>query len=308
MGKESYQMVNPAGLQSMTGYAHREGSAAGWDWAWELRAVNGKGLDLRLRLPDGFEALEPVVRGQTQGALARGSVTLTLKFSPTSGTARLRLDPAALASALDALAVVETEAQRRGLTLAVPTMAEVLALRGVMEGGAADDISPDVQAAALAALPALLADLKGVRAAEGTRLKAIISAQVAEIERLTKRAREEVVTRQSDVTASLSDALARVMQAADTVDEARLAQELALIAVKSDITEELDRLTAHVGAARDLIKSGAPSGRKLDFLMQEFLREANTLCSKAQNAVLTAIGLDLKVTIDQMREQVQNVE
>ena len=301
-------MVNPGGLQSMTGYAHREGSTAGWDWSWEARAVNGKGLDLRLRLPEGCETLDPHVRAQAQGSLSRGSVTLTLKFEPAGGMRGLQLDPAALSFALDALATVEAEALARGVTLAVPTTAEVLALRGVIGTSSASDISPDVQSAALAALPLLLADLKAARAAEGARLTMLIGGQIDEIEKLTRQASDVVRSRQADMAGALRDALSRVIQAADGVDETRIAQELALIAVKSDITEELDRLNAHVAAARDLIGSGNPSGRKLDFLMQEFLREANTLCSKAQNSALTSIGLDLKVTIDQMREQVQNVE
>jgi uncharacterized protein (TIGR00255 family) len=301
-------MVNPTGLQSMTGYAHLTGTATGWDWSWELRSVNSKGLDLRLRLPEGCEALEGTVRAQAQAAVTRGSVTLTLKLEPVGGPSRLKLDPMALSSALDALAAVEAEAHQRGLSLAVPTMAEVLALRGVMDSASASTLAPEIQAAALAALPVVLADLKAMRSAEGARLRALILAQIADIDRLVKAAKTEVTTRQADMAKALRDALARVLQAADAVDEARIAQELALIAVKSDITEELDRLSAHISAARDLLNSGQPSGRKLDFLMQEFLREANTLCSKSQSTALTAIGLDLKVTIDQMREQVQNVE
>jgi uncharacterized protein (TIGR00255 family) len=195
-----------------------------------------------------------------------------------------------------------------GVTLAQATAADVLAVRGVLDMSSADEDTAPVRAAILADLPALLADFNAMRAAEGAALNGVIAAQLDRIETLTRAAKAEAEARRDATAAALRDALAKVIANTDGMDEARLTQELALIAVKNDVTEELDRLTAHVAAARDLLAEPGPIGRKFDFLMQEFMREANTLCSKAQALALTRIGLDLKTVIDQMREQVQNVE
>jgi len=195
-----------------------------------------------------------------------------------------------------------------GVTLAQATAADVLAVRGVLDTGSVEEDTASLRAAILGDLPALLAEFNAMRAAEGAALKGVIAAQLDRIEALTGDAKREAEARRDAQAAALRDALAKVLANADGVDEARLTQELAMIAVKNDVTEELDRLTAHIAAARDLLTETAPVGRKFDFLMQEFMREANTLCSKAQSLRLTRIGLDLKTVIDQMREQVQNVE
>jgi len=301
-------MVNRTGLMSMTGFATSAGESDGWSWAWDLRSVNGKGLDLRLRVPEGLERVEADARTLLQSALARGSVSLTLRLQRRTTASKLRLDPLALGSALEALQAVEAEAQARGVTLSVSSAADVLTVRGVMDTDEAEGVGEAAVSALTAALPDLIADLKVMRAAEGARLAGIIDAQISRIAELTVAAGQAADARRDDVARVLRENLAKVMQNAEGADEARVAQELALLAVKSDVTEELDRLRAHVTAAQDLLASGAPVGRKLDFLMQEFLREANTLCSKSQSAALTRVGLDLKVVIDQMREQVQNVE
>ncbi len=297
---------------SMTGFASRKGEGLGFAWAWDLRSVNGKGLDLRLRLPDWIEGLEPVLRADLARALSRGNVSLTLKLSRDTaevGAGVFRLNPAALAAALSALAEIEQTAMMRGVSLRSATTAEVLVLRGVTDAAEADmaDIAP-LRATLLADFAPLLADFQAMRAAEGLALAGVITAQIDRIDALTTEAGAQVLARAAAQSTALQDAMSRILANADGLDDTRLMQELALIAVKSDVTEELDRLTAHIAAARSLMAESGAVGRKFDFLMQEFMREANTLCSKSQSKPLTRIGLDLKTVIDQMREQVQNVE
>ena len=295
---------------SMTGFAARRGTGAGFGWTWDLRSVNGKGLDLRLRVPDWVDGLEVAVRAELQKAVTRGNVSLTLKVAQDEARddTAFRLNERALAAALAALAKVEAVAMETGLTLGQPTAADVLTLRGVIDAGAQETDTTPLRAALLADLPGLLADFQAMRGAEGTALAVVLTGQLDQIARLAADAARETAARAAAQTDTLREALARVLGATDAVDETRLAQELALLAVKTDVTEELDRLAAHVDAARAHVADPAPVGRRLDFLMQEFMREANTLCSKAQSLALTRIGLDLKTVIDQMREQVQNVE
>ena len=296
---------------SMTGFAARKGQALGYSWGWDIRSVNGKGLDLRLRVPDWIDGLELALRAELGRAMQRGNVSVTLKVQrdgQADGADALRVNPPALAAVLRALAVVEDAALQSGVTLAQATAADVLAVRGVLDSSTTDEDTAPLRAAILADLPALLADFSAMRATEGAALNAVIAAQLDRIDTLTRDAALEAAARRDTAAASLREALARVLANADGVDETRLAQELAMIAVKNDVTEELDRLAAHIAAARDLLADPGPVGRKFDFLMQEFMREANTLCSKAQALALTRIGLDLKTVIDQMREQVQNVE
>jgi uncharacterized protein (TIGR00255 family) len=295
---------------SMTGFAARRGAGAGYTWVWDLRSVNGKGLDLRLRVPDWIDGLEVAIRAELQKAVTRGNVSLTLKVAQEEGREEgaFRLNEAALGAALAALARVEATAMETGLTLAQPTAADVLTLRGVIDATAQDTDTTPLRAALLADLPGLLQDFATMRAGEGQALAAVLTGQLDLIANLTADAQRETAARAATQVDTLREALARILAANDAVDETRLAQELALLAVKTDVTEELDRLTAHVAAARAHVADPGPVGRKLDFLMQEFMREANTLCSKAQSLALTRIGLDLKTVIDQMREQVQNVE
>jgi uncharacterized protein (TIGR00255 family) len=196
----------------------------------------------------------------------------------------------------------------RGFSLAPATAADVLAVRGVFETGGEEQDTEALCKAVLADFDAVLAAFLEMRETEGKALAGVLGRQLDQIADLTEQAATAAEARRPEIEANFRDALRRVMQTAEGADEGRIAQELAMLAVKSDVTEELDRLRAHVTAARDLVAKGSPVGRKLDFLMQEFNREANTLCSKSQNASLTAIGLELKTVIDQMREQVQNVE
>ena len=254
---------------SMTGFATRRGTAMGYDWVWDVRSVNGKGFDLRLRLPDWVEGLEAAVRAATGARVSRGNVTLGLRLARGAGAE---------------------------------------ALRGVLDqGGETDDTTP-LLAALLADFAPLLEDFTQMRAAEGRALSAIIAAQIDRIAELSAVARDAAEARRPLMEQALRDNLARVLAGAAEADPARVAQELALMAVKADVTEELDRLGAHVTAARALLRETATVGRRFDFLTQEFMREANTLCSKSGSVDLTRIGLDLKTVIDQMREQVQNVE
>ena len=295
---------------SMTGFAARKGQGPGYVWAWDIRSVNGKGLDLRLRIPDWIEGLEAALRADLGRALQRGTVSLTLKVSKDNGDAEggLRVNHAVLAQMLAAIGEIEQAALNAGVTLAQASHADVLVMRGVLDQSATDDNTAPLRTALLADLTPLLADFHAMRAAEGAALRRVILAQLIRIADLTTAAGAEAAARRAAANATLRAALALVLANSDGVDESRLAQELALLAVKTDVTEELDRLTAHVAAASALMNDQGPVGRKFDFLMQEFMREANTLCAKAQSLTLTRIGLDLKTVIDQMREQVQNVE
>lgn len=299
-------------VKSMTGFAAATNpldTASGvWSCQWDLRSVNGRGLDLRLRLPDWLEGLEPALRKRLGERVKRGNVTLSLKLTRVEGAGALRLNLPALDAAVAMVMAAEARAESQGLGLAPMTAADLLALRGVIDTGPeVEDPAPLVAALTAAAEP-LIDSFDAARESEGAALAAILHAQIDSIAALTEAARAATTARRADQAEALRAALARVLEAAPGVDSARVEQELALIAVKIDVTEELDRLTAHVAAARTLMAGGDQVGRKLDFLMQEFNREANTLCSKAQSADLTRIGLDLKTVIDQMREQVQNLE
>jgi len=296
---------------SMTGFATGRGQGLGFQWGWDLRSVNGKGLDLRLRVPDWIDGLEQAVKAELSRAISRGNVSLSLRVArdgQAEGADGPRVNPVALAGVLRGLAQVEEAAMAAGVTLAQATAADVLAMRGVLDATQAEEDTAPLRQAILADLPALVVAFNAMRSAEGAALQAVIAGQLDRIATLTALARAEAEARGDRAAALLRDQLARILDHAEGADPARVAQELALMAVKADVTEELDRLTAHVAAARDLLAEPGPVGRKFDFLVQEFMREANTLCSKAQALALTRIGLDLKTVIDQMREQVQNVE
>ena len=295
-------------IQSMTAFASRVGALGDSTWSWELRSVNGRGLDLRVRLPEGFSAIEVAGRAALKKQINRGTLTLNLRLSQGDQKADLSVDPTQLDAVLRALDTVQDRAFEIGVTLAQPTAADVLMQRGVLVAGQPAEQSDDLAKALQTDLTALIADFVAMRVAEGAALHDIIAGQIDQIADLTVQATAAASARQADVQTNLTVALQRVLHDVADADPDRVAQELAVLAVKSDVTEELDRLRAHVAAARALLASGAPAGRKLDFLAQEFNREANTLCAKAGAPDLTAIGLDLKAVIDQMREQIQNVE
>ncbi|MBS1302864.1 YicC/YloC family endoribonuclease [Loktanella sp. SALINAS62] len=293
---------------SMTAYAGRARNTDAASWRWDIRSVNGRGLDLRMRLPDGFERLESTVRTALQKALHRGTVTVALHVNQTAAGSVVQIDAERLDSVLRALDLVQDRAFSLGVTLAQPTAADVLAQRGVVTGGTDSGASPDLIAAMTTDIGPLLADLNAMRTSEGAVLQKLISGLLDDVHGLVERARDLLKDREKDARRALRDAYARVMSEVTDADGARLTQELALIAIKQDVTEELDRLNSHVAAAWDVIDDDAPAGRKLDFIIQEMLREANTLCSKSQNAALAALGIDMKAALERMREQVQNVE
>lgn len=294
--------------QSMTGFAARDGAAESRRWSWELRGVNNKGLDLRLRLPDAAPGLEAAVRAALADRVTRGSVQVSLKLVADADDATPRVDPAQLDAALEALRAVEAAAQRAKLDLAPPRGADILALRGVLTTDPAPADADALHAALLADFDAALTDFTRMRAEEGARLARIVQGHLDEIAALLDTAADAAAARAPRQADRLRAQLARVTQNAEGVDAQRVAQELALIATRADITEEIDRLQGHVAAARALLAEDGAVGRKLDFLCQEFNREANTLCSKSGDAALTNAGLALKTVIEQMREQIQNLE
>ncbi|MDE4302599.1 YicC family protein [Phaeobacter gallaeciensis] len=296
-------------VNSMTGFASAQGGLDAHSWGWEIRSVNAKGLDLRLRIPDWLEGLEPFVRSTLSKSLSRGNISLTLRLTRREeGGGPLQLNPAALTSVLEALAQTEAAAQAAGVDLKPSSASDILALRGVMEHAVTEDDPVPLVAALKDEFLTLLAGLTEMRRTEGAQLLNVLKRQLDQVEALSASAAALAEERKPRIAETLKTNLERVLANSDGMDPDRLAQELALIAVKADVTEEIDRLAAHVRAARELLEAGGPIGRKLDFLMQEFNREANTLCSKAQSSDLTAVGLELKAIIDQMREQVQNIE
>lgn len=292
-------------ISSMTGFARTEGAHEAWRWVWEIRSVNGRGLETRFRLPPGHDGVEPALRKAVGDAFTRGSFSATLNLSRAAGVSALRINPAALDEALRMI-----EQVRMRLDCEKPRAEGILSLRGVTEiedGGENEAARAALAAALVDTFRVALKALKEARAAEGKALAAVVGAQIDEIERLAGAARSSAGAAPEAIRARIAAQLADMLSGAGVPDE-RLAQEAALLAIKADVREELDRLDAHVEAARALLVSGEPVGRRLDFLMQEFNREANTLCSKASDMALKRLGLDLKTVIDQMREQVQNIE
>lgn len=300
-------------MQSMTGYASKTSQASVTgipvELEWELRAVNGRGLDIRLRLPDMLGFVEQALRARLGEQVSRGNISVSLKLRHAGSAAQGQLDHTALNALLDALKTVCAQAQAQDITLQPPSALDLLGWRNVMPA-TQDFAALDREALSgvvVNGFAELLDDFVAMRAREGHNLATILAAQIDQVAGLTAAARALLPDRAAAMAAHLRKALEQV-QDATKLDPARLEQEIALIAVKADVTEELDRLEAHCAAARELLGEKGPVGRKLDFLMQEFNREANTLCSKAQHIGLTRIGLDLKTVIDQMREQVQNLE
>ena len=295
-------------IKSMTGFAAASGSTASYSWSWELRSVNGRGLDLRLRVPEWVDGLEAGIAQKIIGTAQRGNVTCNLRLAREDAQGALQINEAQLTAILEAVQEVEARAMDAGISLAPSKATDIVDMRGVLEPAAATADTEALRQSLLKDFDGVLAEFDKMRQTEGAALQRVLLGQLDEVARLTEEAVSLMEDRQAELAQAMQANLARVMESADWVDPDRVAQELALIAVKADITEEVDRLRTHVDAARDLLTEGGAVGRKLDFLMQEFNREANTLCSKAQHKGLTAIGLALKAVIDQMREQVQNVE
>ncbi len=295
-------------ILSMTGFATIAGALGPHSWSWELRAVNGKGLDLRIRVPDWIPGLEAGLRKVGAADIARGNVTLGLRVVREEGGGGLSVNEAQLSTVLEALGRIETAAMDVGVSLAPSKATDIVTMRGVLEQAVIEDDNDELASTLLGQFEDVLAAFNAMRSSEGAALDRVMRNQLAEIETLTAEAATLADARSEHSAQALKRNLARVMDNVDGIEPDRIAAELAMIAVKADITEEIDRLGAHVAAAKVLLDAQGPIGRKLDFLMQEFNREANTLCAKAQNSDLTRVGLALKAVIDQLREQVQNVE
>lgn len=293
-------------LSSMTGFARSDGSASGVRWTWEVRSVNGKGLDIRLRLPPGHEGIELGARERCAAHLSRGNLQATLSLDADSTAQRIKINEGVLDE------VVKTmERIGRRLNVQPPTLDGILSIRGVVDFA---ETEPDEAARAaldqaiLVGLDTALADLVAMRMREGTAIGNVLALRIDEIERLVRAAEESPARAPETIRERLAEQIALLLDAAPALDPDRLHQEAVLLAAKADIREEIDRLVAHVAAARTLLADGGPVGRRLDFLAQEFNREVNTLCAKSNDRGLTATGLEMKAVVDQLREQIQNLE
>ncbi len=293
-------------LSSMTGFARSHGVCGSYAWAWEIKSVNGKGLDLRLRLPPGWDAIEPALRGNASEALARGSIQAGLTVERTGATVAVRVNTAVL----DAVLIAARDVARR-IETSPPTIDGLLGLKGVIELGEAEEDAEErrqAEAAVAAGFAEAVAALAGMRRHEGGALARVLALRLNEIAALVERAELAPGRRPEAIRARLAEQVAMLLSQSDRFDPDRLHQEAILIASRADVREELDRLAAHVAQAQQLIAQGGPIGRRLDFLAQELNREANTLCAKAGDVELTNVGLALKAAVEQFREQVQNVE
>ena len=296
-------------ISSMTGFARAEGVVDGLAWAWEVRSVNGRGLDLRLRLPPSFESLEAGIRAETARVLRRGNVTATLTAKREERT-RLTLDPVLL----DEMVTLVLAVAARLPNAAAPSPEAVLALPGVLRQANAEEagVSAAQTEAVLAGFTRAVAGLAAARAEEGARLYTLLAGQLDQVADLHGAATADAAAQpgllQARLQASLAPLLADRSLTPDRLTPERLAHEVALLATRADVQEELDRLGSHITAARVLLGEGQAIGRRFDFLVQEFMREANTLCSKSASIPLTRSGLAMKALIEHMREQVQNVE
>lgn len=293
-------------LQSMTGFARSEGSSGRYRWAWELRSVNGKGLDLRLRLPTGLEALETELRDIAARNLSRGNIQAGLSLSASEA----KLEAVVNRDALDAVLLLKRDLGD-AVSDAPLSFDTLLSVRGLVEfrepeegTDAQDARNSDITAGFVAAI----ASLKTMREREGASLFAILSGHIDKIEQLTHIIEADPSRQPDQIRARLTAQIALISDGNSGLDRDRLHAEAVLLATKADLREEIDRLNGHVVAARELLGSGVPVGRKLDFLAQEFNRESNTICSKSNASAVTAAGIELKVVIDQFREQVQNLE
>jgi uncharacterized protein (TIGR00255 family) len=293
-------------LSSMTGFARGHGVSGSYAWAWEIKSVNGKGLDVRLRLPPGWDAIEASVRARAAERLARGSIQATLTVERSGVAPVVRIN----APVLDAILTTLRELASR-VDASPPSLDGLLSLKGVMdvsERAENEDERRDAETAAIAGFVQAIAALCEMRQREGAALVRILKTRLEQIEALVGRAENAPGRRVEAIRARLAEQVATLLAQSDRFDPDRLHQEAILLATKADVREELDRLAAHLAQAQQLIDGGGAVGRRLDFLAQEFNREANTLCAKANDVELTNIGLELKAAVEQFREQVQNVE
>ena len=293
-------------IASMTGFARSDGAHEIYSWNWEVKSVNGKGLDIRCRLPNGLESLEPDVRAHVRNRFARGNFQIGLHIMRQSGQTDIEVNEQALKKVLEVIDALPPQAN-----VAPANLDGILSLRGVLEFSEPEETEEQKanrDKALLESLDEALAALRKARLSEGEKLQLILRQSVEKIQVLAQAARETAALQPDALRARLKSQVEELLQASPTLPEDRLIQEAAILITKADIREEIDRLGAHATAAYELLEKDEPVGRRLDFLMQEFNREANTLCSKSSDVELTRIGLDLKAVIDQVREQVQNIE
>jgi uncharacterized protein (TIGR00255 family) len=293
-------------LSSMTGFARGHGESGAYAWAWEIKSINAKGLDLRLRLPPGWDAVEAPVRSKAGEALARGTVYATLNVERHGRMPLVRLNEEVLNAVLGTVKALagRIDADR-------PRLDGILSIKGVVEVVDAEEGEDErraAEAAVIAGFGVALTSLVEHRQREGDVLGRILSGRLDEIAGLIGRAETAAARRPDAVKQRIADQVATLLESSDRFDPDRLHQEAVLIAARADVREELDRLAAHVEQAQAMVKKGGAVGRRLDFLSQEFNRETNTLCAKANDLELTNIGLELKGVVEQFREQVQNLE
>lgn len=294
-------------LNSMTGFARDSADFADWTWSWELKSVNAKGLDIRLRAPSGFDALEPVGRTRLAKLFSRGNITVGLTLKRSGVGAGYKVNEGHLKAMLDVAKSIQAETPDAA-PLSIDGM---MALRGVIE---ADDDDMDEATRAdldkklLNSLDTAAKALVVNRAEEGAQLSVVLTEFVDKLDDLLSQAADSAESQPTTIRARLKDQIDQIIEDASQIDAVRLEQEIAILMTKADIREELDRLRAHIMSVRELMSTGGAVGRRLDFLCQELNREANTICSKAHETALTRIGLDMKATIEQFREQVQNIE
>lgn len=296
-------------VNSMTGFASLEWISENVNFSLELKSVNGRGLDIRSRFPEGFETLEAQFKLNLAEALNRGNISLNLRKDVRRTSESLRLNEVFLKSVLNSQEIIQKEAENKGIPLVASKASDYLKIKGVLEYGDFEKlVFENVKEPLIVNFKKVLEDFLQSRAREGLELKNILLRNINIISDLLEKTDKVLIKRQANLGARFKNNLRKIIENVDQIDKDRVAQELALLTVKSDVSEEVDRLHSHVKSAKTLINSGLPSGRKLDFLLQEFNRETNTLCSKSNDIGLTEIGLELKVVIDQLREQVQNVE
>jgi uncharacterized protein (TIGR00255 family) len=293
-------------LASMTGFARAQGTSGPYSWAWELKSVNSKGLDLRLRMPPGWDVVEAPVRAAAAKVLARGNVSATLEVKRNGAAASVKINEDVLNAVVAAIGAVGKKVKAEP-----PSLDGILNIKGVVEIADAEENADEKAAAekaAIAGFEQALKELVVMRRKEGDALEVIMRQRVDQIAALVQAAEIAPGRKPEAIRARLAESVKALLETGEKFDTDRLHAEAVLLAAKADVREELDRLNAHVAAARDMLKGGGAIGRKLDFLAQEFNREANTLCAKANDVKLSQIGLELKTLVDQFREQVQNLE
>ena len=290
----------------MTGFARTEGTENGYSWSWEIRSVNARSLDARLRFPPGMERLEVRLKPEVSNRFQRGNISATLSLVKPPKQTSLSVN----SDVLDQVLELASDIAGR-IKATPPTIDGLLSVRGVLDTVDEEESNEDREAleeAVIVSFGSVLDSLAESRQQEGKRLADVVSGHVDEIEVLADRAIAGAAASPAAVEKRLREQINALINDEPSLPEERIAQEVALLVAKGDIREELDRLTAHVEAARELLQSDEPIGRPFDFLCQEFNREANTLCSKAADIELTRIGLDLKASIERLREQIQNIE